>query len=86
MYGIAGTKVHDTLEAIMKGEADESALLPAIDSEIEAMELFGVSFPKDRQGGDSIRDNWLLDMRHFARHFVKPKGIFKEETFVLFPH
>lgn len=48
MYGIAGTKVHDTLEAIMKGEADESALLPAIDSEIEAMELFGVSFPKDR--------------------------------------
>lgn len=69
----------------MKGEADESALLPAIDSEIEAMELFGVSFPKDRQGGDSIRDNWLLDMRHFAQHFVKPRGTFKEETFVLFP-
>ena len=24
-------------------------------------------------------------MRHFARHFVKPKGVFKEETFVLYP-
>ena len=85
VYGIAGTKVHDTLEAIMKGEVDESALLPAIENEMEAMELMGISFPKDRQGNDTIRDNWLANMRHFATHFVKPEGKFKEEVLVTYP-
>lgn len=85
VYGICGTKVHDTLEMIMKGEAEESALLSAIDEEIEAMDLIGISFPKDRLGGDSIRNNWLINMRHFATHFVRPVGTFEEEQFVLYP-
>lgn len=85
VYGICGTKVHDTLEAIMKGEKTVTDLEPAIDSEMETLDLLGISFPKDRLGRDSIRDNWLANMRHFARHFTKPVGKFKEEVFVLYP-
>lgn len=43
-----------------------------------------MSFPKDRKGNDTIRDNWMTDMEHFAHHFTMPEGQFNTEEFFLY--
>lgn len=83
IYSIMGSRVHDTLEAIMKGEATKADLLPALNSELEDAQIFGFDFPKDRMGGTSIRDNWIKNMTHFCNNFIPPKGNFTtEELFI----
>lgn len=84
IYGILGSKIHDCLEAIMNQQASPDCLEPALNEELEEMEMFGLEFPKDFSGGNSIRDNWVADMTHFCRNFVPPKGKFKTEEFVLY--
>lgn len=83
VYGCMGTEIHDTLEMIVHGECDESALIPAMKKELSDMEMLGIEFPKDRNGGDSIRDGWVSNMEHFCKHFRKPKGNFITEKFLL---
>ena len=83
IYSIMGSKVHDTLESIMKGQATKADLLPALKSELEDAQIFGFDFPKDRMGGTSIRDNWIKNMTHFCENFIPPKGNFTtEELFI----
>ena len=53
-------------------------------SELEDLEMLDLNFPKDRQGGDSIRDSWVADMSHFCSNFTPPKGKFETEQFVLY--
>lgn len=83
VYGCMGTEIHDTLEMIVHGECAESKLIKAMNKELEDMTMLGIEFPKDRNGGDSIRDGWVANIGHFCRHFVKPKGDFVTEKFLL---
>lgn len=83
-YSILGTRVHDCLEAIINGNSTEDDLLPALDKELEDMEMLGIDFPKDRNGGTTIRDNWLADMKDFCASFVKPKGKFETEQLFIY--
>lgn len=83
VYGIMGSKVHDTLEAIMNDMATEKDLLTALQSELEDMSMLGIDFPKDFKGGTSIRDGWIADMEHFCKNFVKPSGKFITEELIL---
>lgn len=83
VYGCMGTEIHDTLEMIVHGECDENALVPAMNKELSDMEMLGIEFPKDRNGGDSIKNSWVSNMNHFCRNFVKPKGKFITEKFLL---
>ena len=46
--------------------------------------MLGIDFPKDFKGGTAIRDNWIADMTHFCNNFIKPKGKFTTEEFVLY--
>lgn len=85
VYGIMGTTVHDTLEAIMNDKAAEADLLPAMQAELAELDLLGIEFPKDRQGNDTIRERWVADMTNFCENFVRPKGTFQTEQFFCFP-
>ena len=83
-YSILGTRIHDCLEAIINGDSTEEDLLPALDKELEDMEMLGIDFPNDRNGGTTIRDNWLADMKDFCTSFVKPKGKFETEQLFIY--
>ena len=84
IYGALGSRIHDTLEAIVNGEADESDLLPAMNEEFDYMDLIGLEFPKDSKGGDSIREGWVKDMTHFCETYKSPRGknLHTEELFI----
>lgn len=84
IYGILGTRVHDTLEAITHGEATEADLWPAVQAEFEDMELLGIEFPKDHAGNNTIKDGWLANMKHFCENYKAPKGknLKTEELFI----
>lgn len=84
IYGVLGTKIHDTLEEIINGKNTTDALPGVLKSELEDLEMFDLNFPKDRQGGDSIKDSWIADMSHFCKNFIPPKGKFETEQFVLY--
>lgn len=85
IYSIMGSKVHDTLEMIIAGEKTSDDLLPALNSELEDAAIFGFDFPRDRNGGNSIRDNWIKNMQHFCTNFIPPKGQFTTEELFIYP-
>jgi hypothetical protein len=84
IYGILGGKIHDKLEAIINKEATESDLIPTLQEELNDLDMLNIGFPKDFKGGDSIRDSWVADMRHFCNNFIKPKGNFTTEELVIY--
>jgi hypothetical protein len=57
IYTVLGSTIHECLENIVKGEATEEDLLPAMEKDLENVSLFGLEFPKDMKGEDSIRVN-----------------------------
>ena len=79
IYAITGTKMHEVLEAIAKGEATEKDLAPAMESELLDVELFGFKFPTEQ-----IRDSWIQDMTHFCNHYKMPEGIYDTEQLFLY--
>ena len=83
-YSLAGSATHDCLERITKGLATEEDLLPTIQATLDELDILGLPFPKDRKGGDSIRDGWVADMEYFCKHYVNPKGKFETEKFFLY--
>lgn len=84
IYGLLGSKIHDILEGIMVGENTKHDLLPALNSELSDMEMLNINFPKDFNGGDAIKDNWVADMSHFCKNFIKPSGKFTTEELVIY--
>lgn len=54
-----------------------------VDVELDNLELFGIDFPKDFKGGDSIRDGWIQNMTHFCNNFKPLNGKFDTEQPVL---
>lgn len=84
IYACLGTKLHDTLEKITKGEATEADLLPVMKEELNDMDMLGLSFPKDRNDQDTIRDNWIKNISHFCKTYKAPKNknLKTEELFI----
>ena len=85
VYAMLGGKVHDVLENIVNGKATEADLQPAVNEELEDIDLLGLSFPKDRNGEDTIRLGWMTNMEHFCRTYKSPvnKGdLHTEELFI----
>lgn len=84
IYTVLGSSIHNTLEAIVNGEATEADLLPAMNKDLEDLELFGLEFPKDSKGEDSIRNGWIADMKHFCNTYKSPKksGLKTEELVI----
>ena len=74
VWAICGGKVHEVLEQIVKGEATEADLLPAMQTELQTLESFGLDFPKDAKGGTAVRDGWIANMTHFCNHYKSPRG------------
>jgi len=79
IYAIIGTKMHEVLEAIARGEASEKDLGPALESELMDMELFGFKFPTEQ-----IRDSWLQDMNHFCSHYKMAEGKYETEQLFIY--
>ena len=84
IYSVCGGRIHDVLEQIMNDQANTSDLLPAMEKELEDMNMLGIEFPKGKDGADTIREGWIADMTHFCNSYVKPKGSFETETFFLY--
>jgi len=79
IYGVLGTRIHDKLEQIIKGESSADELPDTLNQELLDLEMLNIQFPKDFRGNDSVRDNWIADMTHFCKTFEPPKGKFKTE-------
>lgn len=84
IYGVLGGRIHDVLEAMMNNKATERDLLPAMQQELDDMDMLGIEFPKGKDGSDSIRQGWISDMTHFCNTYKAPKGQFETETFFLY--
>lgn len=78
-----GGRIHDVLEGITNGTNTEKDLLPAMYAELDDMDMLGIEFPKARDGKDTIRDNWIANMKNFCTEYKPPKGNLKaEELFI----
>ena len=69
IYAIMGGKLHDVLEGMANGTHTKEDLLPAMESELEDMEMLGIKFPSEK-----IRDGWIADITHFCNTFDFPSG------------
>lgn len=84
IYGILGTKIHDKLQEIMEGTASADELTPTLNEELSDLDMLNIQFPKDFKGNDSIRNNWIADMKHFCKTFEPPQGKFQTEQLVIY--
>lgn len=78
-----GGKLHDKLEEITNGIADEKELIPLVEQELEYLDMLGLEFPKDFKGEDSIRHNWATNLQHFCDTFKPLKGNYTTEELLL---
>lgn len=85
IYGVLGTKIHDKLEEIINGEATVDELPDTLNQELLDLDMLGIEFPKDFKGNDTIRNNWIADMKHFCQTFQPPKGKFQTEQLIIYP-
>lgn len=51
--------------------------------ELEYLDMLGIEFPKDRNGGNTIRDNWVTNMEHFGKYFKPLKGDYSTEELLI---
>jgi len=70
IYALMGSKLHDVLEGMANGTAKKEDLLPAMEAELEDMDMLGIKFPSDK-----IRDGWVKDITHFCKTFDFPKNL-----------
>ena len=85
IYAELGGQIHEILEGITKGTNTEADLFPAIKTELDNLEALSIEFPKDKSGNDTIRNNWIADMTHFAKTYKPPVGkSLTAEEFVLY--
>lgn len=83
-YNLTGTRLHDVLEGIANEKNTEDDLIVAMKDELDNLDLLGISFPKDRNGGDSIRQGWIDDITHFCNTFKFPKGDWETEQLFIY--
>ena len=84
IYSLLGGRMHDVLEGITTGKNISADLLPAMQKTLEDVDILGLEFPKDRNGGDSIKQHWIQDMTHFCKTYIPPqnKELTAEELFI----
>jgi len=78
-YGVMGSKIHDVLESIINNEATENELTPALEAELNDLDMLGIEFPNE-----IIKASWVNDMTHLCNNFIKPKGKFTTEELVIY--
>jgi len=83
-WAILGGALHGALESCVKNGSDESIVKEAIQKELDNLDMLGIDFPRDKDGGSVIRENWIANMTRFADEWKTPKGKFETEKFVLF--
>lgn len=84
IYGILGGTVHDCIEECIHGTKELDDIKKAIQQELDDIELFGIEFPKDRNGNTTIRDNWLANMLRFSDEFSIPSGKIATEKLLIY--
>lgn len=84
IFPVLGSALHDCLEDIMNARATEADLYPRVHAALEDNECIGITFPKGRDGTDSMRENWLKNIDHFCNTYIAPKGTFETEQFFLY--
>lgn len=72
IYGIMGTKSHDSIEDYVVSFGENNHIKEAVLEELSDAEMCGISFPKSRDGSDTIRNNWIANMTKFAESFTYP--------------
>lgn len=84
IYSNLGGRIHEVLEGITNGTTTEADLLPAMQAELEDLDMLGIEFPKGKNGEDTIRQSWIEDMTHFCKTYKAPKGkeLVAEEQFI----
>lgn len=84
VWAALGSIMHDTLQGIIDNGTSTDALIESLNDGIENLEISGIDFPKDRNGGSAIRDNWIANMTGFCRNFKAPNGKFETEKLVIY--
>lgn len=85
VWSVLGGRIHDALQDCVDNGTDEKCVMEAIDDELDTLgTVYGLDFPLDRNGKDTIRQNWISNMTEFAKVFKTPKGEFKTEQLVLY--
>lgn len=84
VWAALGSIMHDTLQDIIDNGTSTDILIKRLNDGIENLEISGMDFPKDRNGGTAIRDNWIKNMTEFCKHFKAPDGKFKTEMLVIY--
>lgn len=85
IWAICGSAIHDALqECVDEQLQDTSIVAEAVQEELENADIQGIAFPKDRNGMDSIRENWIANMTRFAKEFKTPKGKFETEQLCIY--
>lgn len=69
IYAVMGGKLHDVLEGMANGTANKEDLLPAMQEELDSMDMLNIQFPNEK-----IRDGWIADITHFCNTFDFPEG------------
>lgn len=69
IYAIMGGKLHDVLEGMANGTKTKADLLPAMQEELDSMDMLGIKFPNEK-----IRDGWIADIKNFCETFDFPEG------------
>lgn len=85
VWALLGSRIHDALQACVDTGCSTEIIHKAILEELDDLEIEGVDFPLDRNGGTSIRDNWITNMTNFAQNFQTPSGKFETEQLILYP-
>lgn len=70
IYSELGGNLHETLEGITNGTATVSDLLPNFHKALKHEEMFDITFPKDRNGEDTIKNNYITNIEHFATTYT----------------
>ena len=79
IYGLAGEAIHDGIELIYQGKEEKSSLKQRLDDMLTKCDLFNVHFPTE-----TIKNNWIVDMKHFVNNFSLINKKIITEQFILY--
>lgn len=78
-YSEIGSVIHDSIEAVYKGEIKPEDIKKAYIDKMVELDLLGISFPSDK-----IKESFNADMSHFVNNFNKIDSKMALEKFILF--
>lgn len=78
-YSEIGSVIHDSIEAIYKGEMRPEDIKKAYIDKMMELDLLGINFPSEK-----IKESFNADMSHFVNNFNKINSKMALEKFILF--